>query len=102
MWCWRRMLKIEWTDYKRNEDILNEIGEERQILKRIKGQQQRWIGHNLRHDTLLKTVMEGKYLGKRTRGRKRLTLIDGMKNNRSYVELKKAAQDREVWKNWMP
>ena len=29
--------QIKWTDFKRKENILNEIDEERQILKRIKG-----------------------------------------------------------------
>ena len=30
-------LHLRWTDFKRNENILNEIDEERRILKRIKG-----------------------------------------------------------------
>jgi len=31
----------------------------------------KWMGHVLRHDGLLNDVLEGRMLGKRTRGRKR-------------------------------
>jgi hypothetical protein len=34
MWCWRRMEKIIWTDYVRNEEILLRVKEQRNILNR--------------------------------------------------------------------
>jgi len=33
--------------------------------------QKKWIGHIIRGDSLLKVVMEGHYVGKTKRGRKR-------------------------------
>jgi hypothetical protein len=36
MWCWKRMLKISWTDRVRNEEVLQRVKEERNILKIIK------------------------------------------------------------------
>ena len=35
MWCWRRMDKISWTDYVRNEEVLLEVNEQRNILHAI-------------------------------------------------------------------
>jgi hypothetical protein len=35
MWCWRRMEKISWTDYVRNEDVLLRVKEQRNILHEI-------------------------------------------------------------------
>jgi hypothetical protein len=35
MWCWRRMVKISWTDHVRNEEVLLGIKEQRNILREI-------------------------------------------------------------------
>jgi len=29
MWCWRRMEKIRWTDYVRNEEVLLTVNKQR-------------------------------------------------------------------------
>ena len=31
MWCWRRMENISWTDYVRNEEVLIQVNEQRNI-----------------------------------------------------------------------
>jgi len=31
MWCWRRMEKISWIDHVRNEELLQNTKEERNI-----------------------------------------------------------------------
>ena len=35
MWCWRRMVKISWTDHVRNEEVLLRVEEKRNILHEI-------------------------------------------------------------------
>ena len=40
------------------------IGEERSLIRTIKTRQKKWIRHTLRGESLLKTVIEGKMLGK--------------------------------------
>ena len=32
-WCWRRMLKIKWTDGITNEEVFQRVKEERLLLK---------------------------------------------------------------------
>jgi hypothetical protein len=39
IWCWRRMEKISWTDYVRNEKVSQTVMEERNILHTIKRSQ---------------------------------------------------------------
>ena len=36
MWCWRRMEKISWTDHVRNEEVLLQANEQRNILHAIR------------------------------------------------------------------
>ena len=61
MWTWRRMEKVSWTEHKTNEEILEEIletiREERSLIGTIKTRQKKWIGHTLRGESLLKTVI---------------------------------------------
>ena len=98
MWVWRRMLRVSWRDHRRNEDVLQEIDEERKLLNVIKERQKNWIGHVLRGEGLLKEVIEGRYQGTRARGRRRKAMLDDLKGNRSYRELKMLAQDRVNWR----
>jgi len=63
MWYWRRMEKISWTDYVRNEKVLLRVSEQRNILHEIRKRKVNWIGHILRRNRLLKQVIEGKIKG---------------------------------------
>jgi hypothetical protein len=45
MWCWRRMVKISWTDRVRNEEVLQRVKEERNMIRTIKRWKANWIGH---------------------------------------------------------
>ena len=62
-----------------------------------------WIGHILRRNCLLKQVIEGKIKGQievtRRQGRRRMKLLDDLKDRRGYCELKEEAVDRTVWRN---
>jgi len=57
----------------------------------------RWIGHILRHDSLLRDIIEGRMKGKVTRGRKRLQMLSDV-ISKSYEELKREVEDRSWWK----
>jgi hypothetical protein len=60
-----------------------------------------WMGHVLRGDGLLKEVIEGKMEGKRARGRPRLGMLEELKEG-SYESMKRRANDRQMWRNWVP
>ena len=101
MWIWRRMEKVSWTEKRTNEEILQRVGEKRCLLETIIKRKKNWIGHIIREEGLLLDVMEGRMDGKRTRGRKRLGMLDLLEEG-NYVEMKERAKDREAWRNWMP
>ena len=55
MWIWRRMMKVSWTEYehKTNEEVLQMVDTEREMMDTLRSRQKRWLGHILRHDSLL-------------------------------------------------
>jgi len=50
----------------------------------------------------LRHVMDGRMEGKRTRGRRRVMMIDDLREGNSYETLKRKAQDRASWRSWTP
>ena len=102
MWCWRRMEKISWTEYMRNEGVLLRVNEQRNILQEISKRKANWIGHILRRNCLLQRVIEGKINGRievtGRRGRRRRKLLDDLKVRRGYSHLKEEALDRTMWR----
>jgi len=69
-WVWRRLVKVKWTDKKTNAEVLNLVKEKKSLLPEIKKRKRRWIGHILRPENILRTVLEGRMKGKRPKGRK--------------------------------
>jgi hypothetical protein len=63
MWCWRRMEKINWTDHVRNEEVLLQVKEHRNILHEKHTRKANWIGHIVHRNYLLQRVTEGKIKG---------------------------------------
>ena len=101
MWCWRRLEVISWMERKTNIEVLQQVGESREIMKIITIRRLRWMGHVMRHPGLMHDMIEGKIPGKRGRGRPRCTLIAHLLNDTgsfNFAELKKTAEERLRWK----
>jgi len=60
MWIWRKMEKISWTAKVSNSEVLNRVNENRCIISTINERKRRWLGHVLRHDVLLRDILEGR------------------------------------------
>jgi hypothetical protein len=101
MWIWRRMQKISWQQRKTNEEVLDSINERRSLLSTIIKRKKNWIGHILRGDGLMKTVIEGRFVGNRKRGRPRKGILTELDVG-SYARLKEMANNRQQWRNWIP
>ena len=96
--------KISWTDHVRNEEVLHRDKEERNVLHTAKMGKANSIGHILCRNCLLKQVIEGKIEGKievtGRRGRRFKLLLDGLKETRSYwnVRVKTGRVENSLWK----
>jgi len=74
-WCWRRMLKIKWTERITNEKVFQRVKEERLFLKILSNRRHSWIGHIIRHDEFVVNILEGAISGKEAMGRPRLQYL---------------------------
>ena len=90
MWIWRRLMKISWAEHRSNQEVLDMVDENRSLMNTIQQRQKNWLDHLLRSESFLRTVLEGRMEGTRTRGRQSTTMIDWMKSNdMEYEHIKK-------------
>jgi hypothetical protein len=99
-WCWRRMLRISWTEKRTNVSIAAQIERITPLEDTVTKQKLSYFGHVIRNDGLEKTIMLGMGEGKRGRGRPRTRWLDEIREitGRSLQELNEAARDRNGWR----
>ena len=101
MWCWRRMLRISWTQRRTNVSILEELHIKERLSAVVHGRILRYFGHVTRRETesIERLVVQGRVDGVRSRGRSSMRWTDQIKalTNSSINE---CARDAEVRNRW--
>ena len=66
LWCWRRILRVPWTERRSNQLILKDISPEYSLEALMLKLKLQYFGHLMRRtDSLEKTLMLGKIEGRR-------------------------------------
>ena len=79
LWCWRRLLRVPWTERRSNESILKEISPGCSLEGLILKLKLQYFGHLMGStDTLEKTMMLGKIEGQRRSRQQKLRWLDGI------------------------
>ena len=106
MKCYRRILRINWRDLIRNEDIRKRISKQRTIIDTIRKRKLGLFGHICRMDDnrLIKHVVFSRMDRKFRRGHPCREWMDDITEwcQRSGQDLFHLAQDRRAWKNLIP
>ena len=73
LWCWRRLLRVLWTERRSNQSILKEISPEYSLEGLMLKLKLQFCGHLIRRtNSLEKILMLGKIEGRRRRGQQRM------------------------------
>ena len=102
MWFLRRMMKISWMAKKSNDTVLKEAHASRALVNRFRTRQTTFFGHVMRREKLEHLITTGMMEGKRSRGKQREKMTDGLVNwlgAGKVVEILKATRDRGIWKD---
>ncbi|GFN78083.1 LINE-1 retrotransposable element orf2 protein [Plakobranchus ocellatus] len=102
MWFLRRMLRIPWTAKKTNERVLNEANKRRSLVRTIRKRQATFLGHVIRRGKLEHLVTTGKFEEKRSRGRQREKIMDGLATwlgSGKVSDILAAVKDMDLWRN---
>jgi len=99
LWCWRRLLRVPWTERRSNQSILKEISPGislEEIMLKLKLQ---YFGHLMQSVDSLEKTDAGRYWGQEERGTTEDEMADRITDSMdvSLSESRELVMDREAW-----
>ncbi|VVC25849.1 Hypothetical protein CINCED_3A016755 [Cinara cedri] len=95
------MQGISWREHMTNDEVFAKAKERRCFMKSLKKRRTKLIGYILRHNSLLKRIMEGMIVGKNVVGRPPLDYLQQIMRDvdvPGYRHMKRKAENWEEWR----
>ena len=99
LWCWRRLLRVPWTERRSNQSILKETNPEYSLEGLMLNLKLQYIGHLMQSAySLEKILMLGKIEDERTRRQQRMRWLECITHSvdKSMSNLQEMVKDREA------
>ena len=98
-WCYRRMLRISWTEHVTNEEVFNRANAKPTLLDGLLKRRLAFHGYLVRKGGITLDLMIGRLHGTIPRGRPRTTWLKDLTTqaNISYKESMTIPRDRKKW-----
>jgi len=84
-----------------NEEVLQAVGTQTKLVDALTARTNKWLRHVLRHDSPLRTLLEGRLQGMKGSEKPRTTFLNCLLKNDEgkiyYDQLEVSAQDRISW-----
>ena len=82
MWCWRRLLRVLWTERKSNQSILKEINPEDSLEGMMLKLKRQYFGHLMQRTNSLEKIES-----RRRRGQQRMRWLDGITESMDMISV---------------